>query len=225
MLRERGTKITLSANIAATPAVQANLTVRPARHWLLGELSEFQRQVLTAFTAYCQTSGDPLLVEDPDVFARFCDDTVVTERLQVFGTSHGNRIRRTLSQLAALGLIAKITVPKVDPERGEREYLKAFRPLRNDEFTRMGDAQALREALSPYVDQESYQFRAELDYETSERAGAGGMFQIISIEDDEGNDFTHLVDQGQHYASLDDLKEDLATALKVVAKQIQLGEK
>lgn len=149
LLRERGAKIALSTTITATPSAQTDLTVRPARHWLLGELSEFQRQVLTAFTAYCQASGEPLLVEDPDVFARFCDDTAVTERLQVFGTSHGNRIRRTLSQLAALGLIAKVTLPKVDQESGERDYLKAFRPLREDEFTRLADVQALRKALSP----------------------------------------------------------------------------
>jgi type I restriction enzyme, S subunit len=224
-LRGRGPKVTIGASAIVAPAAQADLTARPARHWLLGELSDFQRQVLVAFTTYCQDSGAPLLAEDPDVFARFCDDTTVAERLQIFGTSHGNRIRRTLSQLAALGLIAKITLPKVDPERGERDYLKAFRPLRKDEFTRMADVQALRKAMSPDVDHENYQFQAQLDYETSERAGAGGMFQVISIGDDEGKDFTHLVDQGRHYASLDDLKVDLASALKVAAKQIDLEEK
>jgi type I restriction enzyme S subunit len=149
LLRERGPKITLSATITATSSAQADLNVRPARHWLLGELSDFQRQVLAAFTAYCQATGEPLLVEDPEVFARFCDDTTVTERLQGFGTSHGNRIRRTLSQLAALGLIAKVTLPKLDPESGERDYLKAFRPMREDEFTRLVDVQALRKALTP----------------------------------------------------------------------------
>jgi type I restriction enzyme S subunit len=225
LLRERGAKIAISTTITVTPSAQTDATVRPARHWLLGELSEFQRQMLTAFNAYCQASGEPLLVEDPDVFARFCDDTTVTEQLQVFGASHGNRIRRTLSQLAALGLIAKVTLPKVDPESGERDYLKAFRPLRNDEFTRMADVQTLRKALSADDDHEHYHFQAQLDYETSERAGAGGMFQVISIEDDEGKDFTHLVDQGRHYASLDDLKVDLASTLKVAAKQIELEEK
>ena len=149
LLRERGAKIAVSPTITSTPSAQTDLTLRPARHWLLGELSEFQRQLLTAFSAYCQASGEPLLVEDPDVFARFCDDTAVTERLQAFGTSHGNRIRRTLSQLAALGLIAKVTLPKIDQQSGERDYLKAFRPLREDELTRMADVQALRKALSP----------------------------------------------------------------------------
>ncbi|RYH00119.1 MAG: hypothetical protein EON58_01470 [Alphaproteobacteria bacterium] len=149
LLRERGAKIAIDTTSIAPSTVQVDLTVRPARHWLLDELSDFQRQVLVAFTAYSHTVGEPLLVEDPDVFARFCDDTAVTERLQAFGDSQGNRIRRTLSQLAALGLIAKVTLSKIDQETGERDYLKAFRPLREDEFTRLADAQALRKASAP----------------------------------------------------------------------------
>lgn len=222
LLRERGTKIILSASAVVTATTQAHLTTRPARHWLLGELSNFQRQVLAAFTAYCQQSGQPLLVEDPDVFARFCDDAAVTEHLQAFGQSHGNRIRRSLSQLSALGLIAKITLPKQDADSGERDYLKAFRPLRSDEFSRMADVQMLRKALSPSVDQQRYYFEVQLDYESSEHAGSGGMFQVISLEDEDGKAFTHLVDQGRHYVSLDDLKEDIASALKVEAQQVDL---
>lgn len=148
LLRERGAKIiNASAQAVATAWAQADATVRPARHWLLGELSEFQHQVLNAFTGYCQQSGQPLLVEDSEVFARFCDDEAVTERLQAFGESLGNCIRRTLSQLASLGQIAKITLPKHNPDTGEREYLKAFRPLRPEEFTRMNDLAKLRKAL------------------------------------------------------------------------------
>jgi type I restriction enzyme S subunit len=222
LLLERGTRVTFSGNAMITATAQADLTTRPARHWLLSELSEFQRQVLTAFTGYCQQSGQPLLVEDPDIFASFCDDATVTERLQAFGRSHGNRIRRSLSQLSALGLIAKITLPKQDLESGERDYLKAFRPLRPEEFTRAADVQALRKALSSSLDQQSYYFEVQLDYETSNRVGAGGMFQVISVEDEDGKDFTHLVDQGWHYASLDDLKEDIALALKVEAGQVDL---
>lgn len=224
LLRERGAKLAPSANAVATATAQADLTVRPTRHWLLGELSEFQRQVLAGFTEYCQQSGQSLLVEDPEQFARFCDDATMTERLQVFGLSHGNRVRRSLSQLAALGLIAKVTLPKQDPESGERDYLKAFRPLRPDEFTRMTDVQALRKALSAGGDQRRYYFEVQLVYETSERAGAYGMFQVISLEDEDGKDFTHLVDQGLHYVSLDELKADIARALKVGAGQIELED-
>lgn len=135
--------------------MQADLTIRPARHWLLGELSDFQRHVLAAFTTCCEGSGEPLLAEDPDVFARFCDDTSVTERLQSFGSSQGNRIRRTLGQLAALGVIAKVTLPKVDTESGELEYLKAFRPLREDEYTRLADLQVLRKSIAPDTGEEA----------------------------------------------------------------------
>jgi type I restriction enzyme S subunit len=65
---------------------------------------------------------------------------------------------------------------------------------------------------------------AHLDYETSERAGAGGMFQVISIEDSDGNKKTDLVDVGTHYSSLDDLKADLAKALGVPPTEIDLKE-
>ena len=221
LLRERGTKVALTGTAKISFTAQADLTARPARNWLLGELSEFQRQVLAAFTEYCQQSGQPLLVEDPEAFARFCDDATLTERLQAFGQSHGNRIRRSLSQLSALGLIAKITLPKKDADSGERDYLKAFRPLRSEEFSRMADVQALRKAMSAGVGQQYY-FTVHLDWETSERAGAGGMFQVISVEDDDGKDFTHLVDLGRHYALLDHLKEDIARALKVEAGQVDL---
>lgn len=223
LLRERGTKtINASAKAMATATAHADATVRPARHWLIGELSEFQRQVLAAFSKYCEQTGHPLLAEDPDVFAGFCDDEQVAERLQAFGTALNNRIRRTLGQLAALGLIAKVTLPKQNLETSEREYLKAFRPLRPEESTRLADVENLRKALSADVDQRHYFFEVQLDYETSERAGAGGMFQVILLEDDEGNDFTHLIDQGQHYASLDDLRADIARSLKVDAEQIKL---
>lgn len=222
LFRERGTKITLSTNVVVTSSVQTDFTAHTERNWLLSELSEFQRQVLTAFTEYCQESGQPLLVEDPEVFARFCDDVTVTERLQAFGQSHGNRIRRTLSQLASLGLIAKITLPKRDQENDELDYLKAFRPLRPEEFTRMADVQTLRKALSSSVDQQHYHFEVQLDYETSARTGASGMFQVIAVEDKDRQDFTHLVNLGKHYASLDELREDIASALNVEARQVDL---
>ncbi|QTH44008.1 hypothetical protein J4772_06275 [Cohnella sp. LGH] len=47
-------------------------------------------------------------------------------------------------------------------------------------------------------------FKFNLDWETSERAGAGGMFQVISIKDDDDNDVTdqYNIDAGMHYSSL-----------------------
>jgi type I restriction enzyme S subunit len=227
LMRERGARFAVSAATTAataTVSIQPDITVRPSRHWLLGELGEFQRQVLAALTEYCQQGEQALLVEDPDVFARFCDDAIVTERLRTFGVTHGNRIRRSLSQLAALGLIAKVTLPKQDRDSGDRDYLKAFRPLRPEEFTRMADVQLIRNALFAGADQKRHFFSVHLDRETPERAGAAGMFQVISIETDDGEDFTKLVDQGQQYASLDELTKDLARALKVHPQRVELEE-
>lgn len=222
LLRQHGAKVSQNGAAKTSFTKQADLTVPPARHRLLAEISEFQRQVLTAFIEYCQQSGQPLFVEDPEVFSRFCDDSAVTDRLQAFGQFHGNRIRRSLSQLAALGLIAKITLPKQDPDSGACDYLKAFRPLRPEEFTRMVDVQTLRKASLAGVDQQRYYFEVQLDYETSERAGASGMFQVMTVVDEEDRDFIHLVDQGQHYASLDVLKKDIALSLKVEVWQVDL---
>jgi type I restriction enzyme S subunit len=173
------------------------------------------------FTGYCQESGQSLIVEDPEVFARFLDDDSVSESLQEFGESLGNRIRRTLSQLASLGLIAKITLPKQNAETDECEYLKAFRPLRAEELTRMTDLQQLRKSLSNSEGNTLY-FEVELDYETSSNAGADGMFQVISLTDSSGKDTTHLIDQGMHYESLDDLRSDIADKLGVSKKLIVL---
>ncbi|MEZ8048079.1 MULTISPECIES: restriction endonuclease subunit S [Vibrio] len=223
LFHEQGAKIVnTSANTLPTHKIQDETSTRKTQNRLQAELSEFQCKVLTSFTEYCQASGQPLIVEDHEVFTRFLDDDSVFERLQVFGHSLGNRVRRTLSQLAALGLIAKISLPKQSTETGELEYLKAFRPLRVEEFTRMSDAQQLRKALSSSEENTLY-FQVYLDYETSSKAGADGMFQVISVMDDNDKDMTDLIDQGQHYASLEDLKRDIANELGVSGNLIKLG--
>lgn len=221
LLRDRGVKLKTAA--APEPSVSTKKSidlVSPARHWIVGELSGFQRQVLAAFLAYPE---QPLIVEDENSFITFCDSDEVSERLQDFGAALNNQIRRTLSQLAALGLIAQVTLPKLNDKTGEREYLKAFRPLREADFSKLSDIESIKRALNPQSEERFY-FLVYLDYETSESAGAAGMFQVISIKDEEGKDFTHLVDQGRHYSSLDELGEDIASALKVSANQIELEE-
>ncbi len=60
------------------------------------------------------------------------------------------------------------------------------------------------------------------DYETSERAGAGGMFQIISVEDLEENDLTNQVDVGIHFHDNENLKNYLADIFNVPADEIDL---
>ncbi|MBW4028214.1 MAG: hypothetical protein HIU93_12545 [Acidobacteria bacterium] len=143
-LRERGIKIEKSSQDARPTPGPSEIPFRLSRAWLMNELSEFQLGVFYAFIAYVD---QPLLAEDPDIFARFCDSAEVAERVEPFGPAQNNRIRRTLSQLSALGLIAKVTLPKQNQETGGREYLKAFRPLREEEFTRLADAAALHNVL------------------------------------------------------------------------------
>ena len=120
-------------------------------------------------------------------------------------------------------MIVQVTLPKDNEETGERDYLKAFRPLRETDFSRLSDIKSIKRALKPQSE-EQYHFLVHMDYETSESAGAGGMFQVISMEDDEGKDFTRLVDQGIHYSSLDELKAAIASALKVSSHQTELED-
>jgi type I restriction enzyme, S subunit len=217
LVREGGTKIALSADSVATAAEQANLTTR---HWLLGELSEFQRQVLAVFLGY---QDQPLLAEDADVFGRFCDDEKVVAQLSEFRPSN-NQIRRTLSQLSALGLIAKVTVPKMNLLAGEREYLKAFRSIREEERTRIADVEMMSRSMSVTASRPTLYFTVEVDRETAERAGAGGTFQVVSLTDADDKDRTDLIDSGQHYASFEELAGDIARRLDVHVDQIALDE-
>jgi type I restriction enzyme S subunit len=218
-LRERGTRVYTSSVEVPPPAIvfaHSSEHIRPARRWLIDELSEFQRRVFLDFIAYPDM---PLMVEDPDRLSAFCAEITSSVKLE-----SSNRIRRTLGQLAALGLIAKITLPYINPNTLERGYLKAFRPLREDENTRLADADALQRAISTGKPKDILYFEVILDYETSEHAGAAGMFQVSALTDDEGNDRTSLVDQGVHYRSLQALASDIAKALGVSAEQIELDE-
>ena len=51
------------------------------------------------------------------------------------------------------------------------------------------------------------------DWETGERAGAGGTFQVISITDENGRDLTKLINQGYHYHAVEDVLKDLSEKL------------
>jgi hypothetical protein len=64
-------------------------------------------------------------------------------------------------------------------------------------------------------------YNVQIDRETGKRAGADGMFQVISITDEFEKDCTKLVDQGTHYP--DDL-EKLATDLNVSVADIEIEE-
>lgn len=221
LLRERGAKPLSRPPEPAPLAAPSTAAQLPNRQWLLDELSEFQRLVLDAFLIY---PTQPLLAEDPDVFGNFCESEALGSKLEAFPPTSPNHIRRTLSQLAALGLIAKITLPKMNPITSEREYLTAFRPLRVGDHSRVADVALLRRTLRDTSSQVTYSFDVGLDYETSKHAGAEGMFQVASVTDEEGKSHDDLVDQGKHYASLEEVAADIARALGVAADQIVLEE-
>lgn len=216
LLRERGGKFASRPPEPVPLSPVAKDTKRPARQWLMDELSEFQRKVFTTFIEY---PDQPLLAEDPGRFASFC--SIVT---QANPKVDFNRIRRILGQLAALGLIAKISLPMTNELTRERKYLLAFRPLRDEEKTRQADLGVINKYLERAKSSEMHYFEVMLDYETSERAGAGGMFQVILLSDDQGRNRSDMVDQGWHYSSLDELAKDIARAIDVDVRQIDLHE-
>lgn len=221
LLRKHGTKSspTGTTKISLTP--QADLTTHPTRHWLLGELSEFQRRVLQAFNQY---APHPLFTEDSAHFAAFCDSDAVRDALGGL-TWSPNQIGRALGLLADLGLIAQVSILRRDIATNGDTFHKAFRPLRDDERTRLADIAALkRKPRFGGGADVTHHFRAYLDRETSARAGAGELFQIISLEDDDGNVRTDWIDQGHHYADLEALRDDLAKRLGVAPSLVTVEE-
>ena len=66
-----------------------------------------------------------------------------------------------------------------------------------------------------------WSIEAELDRETGQQAGADGTFQVIGLEDDEGNDLTDLVDQGRHFNNMDELKQAI---LKSISERLTVTE-
>jgi hypothetical protein len=66
-----------------------------------------------------------------------------------------------------------------------------------------------------------WSIEATLDWETGESAGAGGTFQVIELEDDDGNDLTDLVDQGRHFNNMDELKQAI---LKSISERLTVTE-
>lgn len=143
-LRERGTKVSVRFTETAPPECPTDFS-RPARRWLVDELSEFQFEVWGMLRHEWRGS---VIVDDPEVFGDFCTNPQTAWRIEQFKASP-SRIRRALEQLAALGLIAKVSLPKANALTQQTEYMTAFRPLREDENTRMSDVDSLRRALRP----------------------------------------------------------------------------
>lgn len=67
-------------------------------------------------------------------------------------------------------------------------------------------------------------FEVGKDFETSERAGAGGMFQVDTLKDDNGNDVTDRIDVGKHFSNDDELKEELSSIFGIPVNDIDLTD-
>lgn len=63
-------------------------------------------------------------------------------------------------------------------------------------------------------------YSIQLDRETSERAGAGGMFQVVLITDNNDTDVTGLVDQGRHYLTIEDVVVGIAPRTRQLSNSI-----
>lgn len=62
------------------------------------------------------------------------------------------------------------------------------------------------------------------DFETSERAGAGGMFQLDTLLDDNENDITNKIDVGIHFRNDNELKGYLSQIFQIPADEIHLDD-
>lgn len=109
----------------------------PARAWLASQLSEFQRNVWLVMREW----KGSVVPDDTEGFANFCSNPGTAWPIEHEGASP-DRIKRTLEQLAALGLIAKVQIPNTNGK-----YTTAFRPLREGEDTRLADASRLETLL------------------------------------------------------------------------------
>lgn len=123
---------------------------RPRRQALLEQLSSFQHAVWDTLRHEWRGAA---LADDPAAFDAFCTSPQTAWRLEGFAAGR-EEVRRALEQLAAMGLIRKMSLPRVNPNTGRTEYLTAFRPLREaedggraEEDTALADAERLARAL------------------------------------------------------------------------------
>lgn len=67
-------------------------------------------------------------------------------------------------------------------------------------------------------------FQVGKDFETSQRAGAGGMFQVETLIEDTGSDVTNRIDVGIHFRDDDHLKDYLSQMFGIPSNQIDIIE-
>jgi len=114
---------------------------RRARKALLNELSRFQEYVRNALQNWKRV----LVPDDTAALDQFCNQLSIGNERNI-----KDRALRALDQLAALGLIAKVSLPN---EQGQ--YLTGFRMLREGETRRTIDIQAVNAAIKRLKDQKA----------------------------------------------------------------------
>lgn len=132
------------------PAERRTDLARPRRQALIEQLSSFQHEVWN--TLRFEWRG-AVLADDPAAFEEFCTSPQTAWRLEGFAAGR-EEVLRALDQLAGMGLIRKMSLPRSDPNTGRTEYLTAFRPLREaedgsrpEEDTALADAERLGREL------------------------------------------------------------------------------
>lgn len=131
-LRERGAKLSVRTEVFAPPERPADFS-RPARYWLLNELSEFQGFVLDAMREWKGT----ILADNASDLDEFCQQWPIEHERNMH-----DRAKRALEQLAALGLIAKVALPN---DNGD--FVTGYRRLRPEEKSRLNDIAVLQASL------------------------------------------------------------------------------
>jgi len=120
------------------------------RQALIDQLSSFQHEVWN--TLRFEWPG-AVLTDDPTVFEDFCTSPQMGWRLEGFEAGR-DEVRRALEQLAAMGLVRKMSLPHANPTTGRTDYLTAFRSLREadtggraEEDTALQDAERVAKQL------------------------------------------------------------------------------
>ncbi|MBU9406241.1 restriction endonuclease subunit S [Burkholderia multivorans] len=133
-----------------TPPERRTDLARPRRQALSEQLSSFQHEVWNMLRFEWRGA---VLADDPAAFEEFCTSLQTAWRLEGFAAGR-EEVRRALDQLAAMGLIRKMSLPRSNPNTGRTEYLTAFRPLREaedgsrvEEDTALADAERLAREL------------------------------------------------------------------------------
>jgi type I restriction enzyme S subunit len=137
-----------------TPTKPETSACRESRAWLLDQLSLLQRRVLEKLPEWCvahftvETPVDrplswfqPLPADDADALREFCDKLARDD--EALSTDH---VKRALDQLAALGLIAKVSLLGGDDDDA-LTLTTAYRPLRDDERSQPADLDRLTRLL------------------------------------------------------------------------------